>query len=413
MLLREDFARADKPLRVDRDKGIIHGVKVVGLQSPNTHGVDGAEGTVYSRKALEEAARLYEGAPVNIDHPDRSKPKSDRSSNDRFGRLQGVELRPDGLYADLHYLKSHPMAERVTEAAERMPDLFALSHNAYGRGEVREGRYVVSEIPEVRSVDLVADGGTNKSLFESKERRPMKRNLRKLAESARKCKTRRAFAKLLEMYEDEYEDAGDEEAEEAGLDDHLGNVILSIMKAVKDGDMSPDEGRKKVLAAYKMSLKEDDGEEEEHKTEEAEEEDDEGKGRKVEEDDGERAEDHDSESGTGDKEPEEGGLKKPTKAQESSRRRAPRGAVRLTEARAEALCELAGVEPAEELLESLQDLTEEKALKHLKYIKGLSRGQRPRTQLREGRGDDGGDFQDVTKIKDGKSFAQMLRRGFN
>lgn len=148
------------PGRVDREKGIIYGVKVCGLESAN--------GRAYTAEALRKAARLYEGLPVNVNHP--SKARDDRASEDRFGKLVNVRFAGDGLYADLHFLRSHPMAERVMEAAERMPSAFGLSHNAGGKMEKVNGRPTVTEITEVRSVDLVADPATTRGLFESNRR---------------------------------------------------------------------------------------------------------------------------------------------------------------------------------------------------------------------------------------------------
>ena len=78
-------------------------------------------------------------------------------------------MEGEGLYGDLVYLKTHPMAERICEAAERMPDAFGMSHNAQGEGEEnKDGVFVVSKIVEVRHVDLVADPATTKSLSEAR-----------------------------------------------------------------------------------------------------------------------------------------------------------------------------------------------------------------------------------------------------
>ncbi len=106
---------------------------------------------------------------VNIDHPDRSKPHQERSARDRLAWLEQVEVNNHGTFGDLHFLDPKaPFSKLVMSAAERNPRAFALSHNATGKGTVRDRRYVVEEITEVRSVDLVADGGTNVSLFESR-----------------------------------------------------------------------------------------------------------------------------------------------------------------------------------------------------------------------------------------------------
>ena len=90
-----------------------------------------------------------------------------------LGQLRGVTLRDDGLYGDLHLLKSHPMFGRICEAAETMPNLYGLSHNSEGQVEHENGVDVVKRIFEVRSVDLVCDPATVSGLFESRRDKPM------------------------------------------------------------------------------------------------------------------------------------------------------------------------------------------------------------------------------------------------
>ena len=145
------------PLQVDENAGVIKGVKVIGFDSRN--------GRTYSKKALREAVSLYEGKPVYINH--NQDPKSDRLAEDKFGWLSSVREAEGGLFADMFYLKSHPMSERVVEAAKRNPSLFGLSQDAQGH-VVREGeRLVVDSVKIVHSVDLVAQPATVNSLFES------------------------------------------------------------------------------------------------------------------------------------------------------------------------------------------------------------------------------------------------------
>jgi hypothetical protein len=169
--LREDFFRSGQPHKVDREAGIIYGVKVLGWESPNRHGIEGVDGTVYDRDAVTQAMRLYEGTVVNKNHPPRDKPSQERVVADRIGWLANVRIADGGLYADLHLLKSDPDAAKIFEAAESNPALFGMSHNATGKWEVREGKAYIVEIPDVRSVDLVTEGGTTRSLFESRETR--------------------------------------------------------------------------------------------------------------------------------------------------------------------------------------------------------------------------------------------------
>ncbi len=115
---------------VDCDAGVIRGVRVLGRQSRN--------GREYSDRALAEAAALYQGIGVNLNHPDKRETNRERPVEAGFGWLEAVEVKGDGVYADLHYLRSHPQAAVIVEAAQRNPKRFGLSHNAEGR-LVRQG----------------------------------------------------------------------------------------------------------------------------------------------------------------------------------------------------------------------------------------------------------------------------------
>jgi hypothetical protein len=145
--------------RVDKANGVIRGVKILGRESAN--------GRKYTDQAIRKAAPMYEGKGVFIDHPARSTPNAERAIQDRIGWLENVTVKPDGLYGDLHILKSHPLADTVFESAETNPSLLGLSHNARAKTRRDNGIEVVEEIGSVRSVDLVTDPATTKGLFES------------------------------------------------------------------------------------------------------------------------------------------------------------------------------------------------------------------------------------------------------
>ena len=150
---------AAQPARVDREAGVLRGVKVLGRVSRN--------GRRYTATALQKALTLYEGVRVNINHPDRTQPGTDRAVIDRFGMLKMARLEEGGIYADLHYLRQHPLAEMIAEAAERLPDALGLSHNAEGRTSRQRNAETVEEITRVISVDLVSDPASTGGLFES------------------------------------------------------------------------------------------------------------------------------------------------------------------------------------------------------------------------------------------------------
>lgn len=159
-ILTERSDNLGEGLIVDREAGIIRGVKILGLNSRNRRS--------YLREAVAQAKPLYEGVAVNIDH--RAKPGDSRNCQERFGEFRAVEQRADGsLWGDLHYLKSHGMADRVCEAAERGLKTFGMSHDVKGRTAQRNGETVVEAIVSVASVDLVADAATTSGLFESED----------------------------------------------------------------------------------------------------------------------------------------------------------------------------------------------------------------------------------------------------
>jgi hypothetical protein len=185
LLLETTFSES---VAVDREAGVIRGVKILGKDSRN--------GRTYTGTAIAEAARLYEGSKVNVDHPPIDNPDAERSFVDGFGVLRGVTIREGDVFGDLHYLKSHPRAEMVAEAAERFPHSFGLSHNADGKTRSERGRTIVESVVKVRSVDIVGKPATNNGIFESEQ--PVQKTVKAILEAAYKSDKKR-LALLLEM----------------------------------------------------------------------------------------------------------------------------------------------------------------------------------------------------------------------
>ena len=142
--------------RVDRDAGIIRDVLILGPTSAN--------GRTYTSDALIAAAPLYEGVPVYIDH----QPDGRRSYRDKIGRLVHVQYRDGGLRGDLHINPAHPAAQQLMWDAEHNPAAVGLSHDATGRTITRDGHTIVEAIESVRSVDLVAEPATTRTLYEDR-----------------------------------------------------------------------------------------------------------------------------------------------------------------------------------------------------------------------------------------------------
>lgn len=160
-MLQEYCDSRGASMRVDAQTGVIHGVKVLGLESRN--------GRTYLPEALAQAASLYEEAKVNVNHP-KGNPAGPRDYQDRIGTIRGIVMRPgEGLFGDFHFNPKHALAEQLIWDAEHAPENVGFSHNVEGRTSRRGERVVVEAITRVQSVDLVADPATTRGLFESAE----------------------------------------------------------------------------------------------------------------------------------------------------------------------------------------------------------------------------------------------------
>ena len=152
---------AGQSLRVDREKGVIFGVKILGLESKNRRS--------YPKETIVRAASLYEGAKVNVDHP-TGNPNSPRSYADRMGSLRNVRVGSEsqGMFADYHFNPKHALAEQLIWDAEHVPENVGFSHNVEAKtSRGTNGHTIIEEITRVQSVDLVADPATTRGLFES------------------------------------------------------------------------------------------------------------------------------------------------------------------------------------------------------------------------------------------------------
>lgn len=161
--------------KVDREAGIIRDVKILGQVSKN--------GREYATKAMQEAVKLYEGADVNVNHVD-AKEKGSRSVLEGVGWLVGVhhDDKRNGVYGDLHLLKTHAVTPVLFEAAERRPERFGLSHHADGSVVHRGRKVIIESIEKVHSVDLVQNPATTNGLFEHVEEKGQTMKLKEYVE---------------------------------------------------------------------------------------------------------------------------------------------------------------------------------------------------------------------------------------
>lgn len=157
--LQEFVSSRNVEMRVDRQSGVIRGVKLLGLASRN--------GRRYLPAALAQAVSLYEDAKVNVNHP-KGNPLASRDYQDRLGSIRKVRVREgEGLFGDLHFNPKHGLAEQLLWDATHAPENVGFSHNVQARTSRQGNHTVVEAILQVQSVDLVADPATTRGLYES------------------------------------------------------------------------------------------------------------------------------------------------------------------------------------------------------------------------------------------------------
>lgn len=159
--LTELWDSRDQHVRIDREAGVLRGVKILGLESRNRRR--------YPPEALGQAIEQYEGAKVNVNHP-KGGPLSPRDYQDRIGVIRNVSLRErEGLFADFHFNPKHVLAEQLAWDAQHAPENVGFSHNVLAHTSQRGEELLVDQILRVQSVDLVADPATTRGLFEAAE----------------------------------------------------------------------------------------------------------------------------------------------------------------------------------------------------------------------------------------------------
>ncbi len=254
--LWEDVRRINGPLKVDADKGVIYGVKVLGWDSAN--------GRRYLPEAAQKALSLYEGAKVFTNHPDPTQRNRPRLDGDGFGRLKDVHWKPDGLYGDLHYFKAHPMANTICEDVSRAIGFFGLSHNADGKSiRDTDGIEVIQEITAVRSVDIVTDAATTSNLWESRRVTTTaagRITFRKLMEhallkGAYKRKLREAMDDGMVQPDMETDEPDETEAPAMGADDAVDAAFNAALHGIVD-DTGLDSKAKAAKLKQLLSIQE-------------------------------------------------------------------------------------------------------------------------------------------------------------
>ena len=148
----EQFAMG-APERIDREAGILRGVRILGLKS--------AHGYSYDLEAQRAAAPRFEQLCLGLDHDYASKPMVIQQA---WGVLSNPRVDDKGTIADVTYLKTHQFTEQILEDAERNIGIFSISPVTQHTSFDAKNKIVKSFVP-VRC-DLVVRSATNKKIFE-------------------------------------------------------------------------------------------------------------------------------------------------------------------------------------------------------------------------------------------------------
>lgn len=148
--------------RIDSERGILFGVKLLGRLSRNNR--------EYAREAMESAAPRYSGLKVYVDHPVNGN--AERSVDRWAGTIQNARFEEDGIYGDIKLRTKSPFFEGIVEAARDFPKDVGFSHVAEGSTRMEGETEIVESIKEVFSVDLVTDPATTRGIFESRRTKP-------------------------------------------------------------------------------------------------------------------------------------------------------------------------------------------------------------------------------------------------
>ena len=231
--------------RIDKEAGIIYGVRVIGTTSRNRRD--------YPADVLKANQGKYNESRVYIDH---NRKAGERSIRDKWGQLREIRVGAEGgLEADLHYNRFHSMTPQLIEDAERFPKSFGLSHTASGDEEKRAGRNVVTSIDEVFSVDLVSNPATTDGLFESED--DMLTVGKLLESNAAKHKFAKVLLEGLKRFKEEGEDGSmdpmaapvDAPAEGASPEDQVDAAFKAAVMAVLDDSALDAAGRMAKIKA--------------------------------------------------------------------------------------------------------------------------------------------------------------------
>ena len=134
-------------------------------------GAESAHGYTYRQEAMAKGVGLYNGVRCFINHPNAEEEKAGRRNLMSLAGVTEGARHEDGKIKGGVKLLDDQYGRKFWNIAHTMPAAASCSHVADGN-LVKEGdQSFVDEITEVVSVDLVVQGATTSTVFESIEKK--------------------------------------------------------------------------------------------------------------------------------------------------------------------------------------------------------------------------------------------------
>ncbi len=229
--------------RVDREAGIVRGVRVLGPHSKN--------GRRYTQEAMRDAVSKYEGVRLYVNHPKKSEMDEDRPFGDWAGNLFNARFENGGIVADVKLRKESRHFAEICEAAESsdFSRSFGLSHEADGdsRYDRASGEEIIERIDTVRAVAIVSVPATTEGLFES-DRPTGQDDIDLLLSDARKLKSTARPQIKAAFNTGDVSLLGDAQKDLASLALQLQNWINDPSRVIESRQLVADEARRLTQA---------------------------------------------------------------------------------------------------------------------------------------------------------------------
>jgi len=226
---------------IDADNLTIKGVCPFGTDKS-------ANNRIYKERAIESLTSLVNGSKMYLNHPTKSELKERdgvRDVRDWAGVFRNPRKESKKVFADLQVREQY--WDLLRDVATLQPEGMGLSINARVKVFADEkGMESVEDVDTLRSVDLVANAATTRSLFESVMDKVCESNARLIVVPGSVEK----LVELLFVQEGVIQDKLDNDKVKREIEDVTYTANGMIERVLYDEKLSIDEKKKKIMAIF-------------------------------------------------------------------------------------------------------------------------------------------------------------------